>query len=90
MKKTLIAYLKKYLYEFLIKRIFGAAIGGIKGFLVEKLYNYGWKKVVLPKILMVFRKVKTAYKRVVYRKQAKELIDAETKDEFESGADNMP
>lgn len=90
MKDRALAFIKKYLYELLIKKLFGAALGGVKGFVIQTLYNRLWKETFRPFLLRMYRKAKTAIRRVFKKSAAKDLEDAKTKDEFESATDNLP
>lgn len=89
-KDTAFRFAEKYLYKWLIKKVFGGAIGGVKGWIVSKLYNYGWKKVIKPFLLSLFRKGEVAHQKKKNEKNLKELNEAKTEQEFDNSVDNLP
>lgn len=90
-KKYIFEFIKKWLFEFLIKKIFGVAIlGGIKGWLAKIAFKKLWKEIVKPNLQLGWRKLTSAVRKVSYKKKAKDLENAKTKDEAMDAIDNMP
>ncbi len=71
-------------------KIFGAVVGGIKGFLFKIAFSKLWKEIIYPGVTWVFRKVKTFFNGIKYRKKARKLEEAKTEDEFDEATDDMP
>lgn len=86
----LLAFGKKWILEWLFKKIFGAVVGGIKGWLLTKVYEYLWKKVIKPKAQEAFRWVTRLYKDWQYQKKAKKVKEADNEDDWDSSVDNLP
>lgn len=89
-KKYILNFSKNWLYKFLIKKIFGGAIGGVWGWVVSLVFDYGWKKAIQPFLNWLFRKGKTYYQRKKNNKKLKDLEDAKTEKEWDEASDNIP
>ncbi len=89
-KKKIITKIKEWLYKFLVKKLFGTTLGGIKGFLFKLGFDFLWKKVIDPGRKYLWRKVKTFIRKLKYNKKAEKLKDAKTKEEFNSATDDLP
>lgn len=75
-KKTIYELLKSLAIKEATKRIFGAAVGGIKGFIVSLLIDYVFKKGVIPASNWVIRKIKKGYYKTEGFFKKKKLVKA--------------
>lgn len=91
-KQLIFNFLKKWVYKFAIKKIFGVAItalGGIKGWLAKIVFNKVWKEVAKPTLQKIWRKGASGIRKVKYKKKVKDLKNAKTKKDIESSFDNL-
>jgi len=86
----IIDWVRKWIYEWLIKRIFGAALGGIKGWIVRLVFNIGWKRWLKPLVQYGLRQAEMVYRKYQTRKGLKDLQDANSETEIDSSIDRLP
>lgn len=89
-KEAIVQWLKDLLKKEVIKKVLGSAAGGLKLFLLITAFNWLWKKYLGPSVRFVWRKIKSYFQKIKYKKQAQRLDNAKTEDEFNSAADDMP
>lgn len=77
MRDWIIGQLEKLALKTLMKKLFGAVLGGVQGFLVTFLFGRVWKQWVRPLLMWAWRKAVILSKRPARRKQAEELFKAE-------------
>jgi hypothetical protein len=85
-----LAWLRKWVLDWLLKKILGTAIGGVWGWLATFFFDIAWKKWIVPLWKTAVRKGESAIKKPIYKKKAEKLEDAKTKEEFDSAVDNLP
>ena len=90
MRSQVMPWLRKWIFDWLIKKVLGSTVGGFKGFLAKWLFGKLWDKIIKPLFLKGLRKATTAINRYKYKRKAKELNDADTKSEFDSATDDLP
>ena len=89
--ESFVAWLKKWLLEFLLKNTMKksvAALGGIKGWLILKGYEVLWKGIVLPFLGSLKRGALSISDRVKNKKKVEDVHDAKSKEEFDDAFDN--
>lgn len=89
-KKALMNFANKWLYRWLVKKIFGGALGGIKGWLVSMVFGYIWENLIKPLVKWASRKGKTWWHSRKNDEDLEELHDAKTEAEFDKSVDNLP
>lgn len=89
-RDAILAFAKKWLYQFLIKKIFGAALGGIKGWVVSLVFDFVWSKYLKPGGQWALRKIEMIYRSNENAKKIKELEDAKDEKSFDDASDNLP
>ena len=90
MKDWFVEMSRKWLWEFLCKKIFGSVIGGVKGFIAKWLFGKLWGEILKPLILKAWRKTVKFFNRIKYKKKAEALRESKTEDEFNSAVDDLP
>lgn len=90
LRGQVLTWLRKWVLDFLLKKILGTAITGVYGWIVTFFFGIVWKKYLVPLYKYAMRKAKTAAKRPIYKKKAKNLEEAQNEDEFNSGVDDLP
>lgn len=90
--ESFVAWLKKWLLEFIIKNTMKksvAALGGVKGWLILKVYEIGWKRVILPFLGSLKRGALSVSDKLKNKKKVEDVHDAETKADFDDAMDDL-
>jgi len=82
--------INKYLLEFIIKKVLGSAVGGIKLMAIKFTYEILWKKVLSPLLDLGRRKVIRKTSEIKTGHKQKKVKNAKTDAEFDSAADDLP
>jgi hypothetical protein len=89
-KDYIVSWAKKWLLDFLFKKILGGVVGGIKGWLLTTVFNKVWKEMIQPRFDWAFRELGAWWRKREYMRKAKAVKDAKTKDELRDSFDDMP
>ena len=90
LRHTLEKWLRKLVIKFALKKIFGAVVGGIKGFIATYIIGKLWDKWLKAPTLWLGRKIPIWIKRPFRKKKAKKLQGAKSEEDVDSAVDNMP
>jgi hypothetical protein len=88
-RKRIVDFLKEIAVKFALKKIFGAVIGGVQGFVVSFIVGKLWDKYLKPLFLWAFRKLEILAKRPFRKKEAEELLNANTNQDIDAAIDNL-
>lgn len=82
--------LKKYVTKIVLKKAFGAALGGVKGFIATYLVGKVWNKYIQPWIDRGARKAKREVREDKYQGIVDEAKKAETMEDFDNSTRDLP
>jgi len=89
-KSIILDGLKSLITKFAFQKIFGAVVGGIKGFLLKLGINILWKKLIKHGLQFLLRVLEMIPYTSKAKKTAKEMENAETPDERDDAFHNLP
>ena len=88
-RHTIEKWLRKLVIKFALKKIFGALVGGIKGFIASYILGKLWDRILKPAVLWLGRKVPIWIKRPFRKKKAKALQEAKSEADVDSAVDDL-
>jgi hypothetical protein len=89
MRKQIAEFIKKLAIKALLKKIFGAAIGGVQGFIATWVIGKLWDKYLRPFLMWSLRKLEIIAKRPHRKKEADKLIEANNEQAVLDALDNL-
>jgi len=89
-KDLILEYLRKFLYDWLLRRLLGSAVGWTWALAYRVVFGILWNRYLYPVLLTLWRKAETAVRKYGSRKKIKKVREAEGEEEFDEAFDDLP
>lgn len=83
-------FVRKYLYDWLVKKILGGVVGGVQGWIVSFVFGKVWDKWLRPGLLFLWRKAEMVWRKYANGKKIKKVREAKTVDEASDSFHDLP